>query len=253
MDMTKIICVIPARLQSSRFPRKVLADLAGRPLLQWVWEAACKTGFFDQVIVAVDAEETADIVRGFGGHAEMTAVACLNGTERLIELVQGGRIQGDIFVNWQGDEPFIDSVMIGDLLQSCRKLDSDIWTLKKKITDISKVLSPHTPKVVTDAAGRALLFSRSPIPYYRDMRAESEKVFYKHVGIYAFTREALLQIARLPLCPIEDAEQLEQLRWIYNGLRIQVHETQKEVSGIDLPEHLVAAREIVEKSLLLTT
>lgn len=244
--------MIPARLASSRFPRKILADLGGRPLLQWVWTAACKTGFFDQVVVAVDAEETAEVVRGFGGHAEMTAVSCVNGTERLVELVKDGRVQGDIFVNWQGDEPFIDSVMIGDLLQTCNKRDSDIWTLKKKIVDSSQILSPHTAKVVTDSEGRALLFSRSPIPYYRDSRPENEKTFYKHIGIYAFSREAVLKIARLPLCPIEEAEQLEQLRWLYNGLRIRLHETKKEVTGIDLPEHLAAARELIEKSSLQT-
>lgn len=250
--MAKIVCVIPARLQSSRFPRKVIADLAGKPLIQWVWEAACKTGFFDQVIVAVDAVETADVVRGFGGHVEMTAVSCLNGTERLIELVKDGRLHGDVFVNWQGDEPFIDSAMIGDLLQTCQKRDADIWTLKKKITDAAQVHSPHTAKIVTDSAGTVLFCSRSPIPFYRDKRPESEKVYYKHIGIYAFTREALLHIACLPLCPIEDAEQLEQLRWIYNGLRLRAHETKKEVCGIDLPEHLAAANALLEKTTLQT-
>lgn len=244
--------MIPARLDSSRFPRKVLADLAGRPLIQWVWTAACKSGFFDEVIVAVDAEETADVVRGFGGRVEMTNVACVNGTERLIELVKSNRIQGDIFVNWQGDEPFVDSVMIGDLLQTSQKDENDIWTLKKKISDPAQILSPHTAKVVTNAEGRALFFSRSPIPYYRDSRPENQKIFYKHIGIYAFSREAVLKIANLPLCPIEEAEQLEQLRWLYNGLRIRVHETQKEVTGIDLPEHLAAARELVENSSLQT-
>jgi 3-deoxy-manno-octulosonate cytidylyltransferase (CMP-KDO synthetase) len=251
MDMTKITCVIPARLQSSRFPRKILADLSGKPLLQWVWEAACRTGYFNKIIIAVDSEETAEVVRGFGGSAEMTPLSCVCGTERLTELVQAGRIEGDIFVNWQGDEPFIDSVMIGDLLQTCRQRDSDIWTLKKKITESSQVLSPHIVKVVTDAQHHALYFSRSPIPYYRDHRPESEKVFYKHIGIYAYTREALLTIARLFLCSIEEAEQLEQLRFLYNGLRICVHETQKEVIGIDLPEHLAAAQAVVEKNFSL--
>lgn len=245
--MTKIICMIPARLQSSRFPRKILADLAGRPLLQWVWEAAVKTGFFDEVVVAVDAEETADVVERFGGRAEMTAISCLNGTERLLELVQSGRLKGDVYVNWQGDEPFIDGEMIGALLQTCHKRDGDIWTLKKKISDPAQILSPHIAKVVTDAKGRALFFSRSIIPYYRDSRPESEKVFYKSIGIYAFSHDAIPKIARLPLCQIEEAEQLEQLRWLYNGLRIRVHETSKEVIGIDLPEHLVAARSLIEE------
>jgi len=247
--MAKIICMIPARLQSSRFPRKVLADLAGRPLLQWVWEAACRTEFFDEVVAAVDAEETAEVVRNFGGSAEMTSIDCVNGTERLIELVQNGRLKGDIFVNWQGDEPFVDSAIIGDLLQTCRTGDSDIWTLKKKIDDPEQALSPHVTKVVTDSEGRALYFSRSLIPHYRDHQPEGERVFYKHIGIYAFTYEAVLRIAQLHLCPIEEAEQLEQLRWLYNGLRIRVHETQKEAIGIDLPEHLATANARLAKVL----
>lgn len=245
--MVQINCVIPARLQSSRFPRKILADLGGRPLIQWVWEAACKTGLFHKVVVAVDDEETARIVRHFGGQAEMTSLTCVCGTDRLIELVVNGRLQGDIFVNWQGDEPFIDQTMIQDLLQSCSLDDGDIWTLKKKITEEIQIQSPHTAKVVTDGNGRALFFSRLPIPYYRDARLESEKTFYKHIGIYAYSRAALLKIAKLPLCAIEDAEQLEQLRWLYNGLRIRVHETQKEVRGIDLPEHLIYAQEYIKE------
>ncbi len=247
--MAKIVCMIPARLQSSRFPRKILADLGGRTLLQRSWEAACRTGFFDRVVVAVDAEETAEIVRGFGGDVEMTSVDCLNGTERLIELVQNDRIEGEVFVNWQADEPFLDRSIMGDLLQSIDKKDSDVWTLKKKIDDPVQALSPHIAKVVTDAEGRALYFSRSLIPHYRDDQADCEKIFYKHIGIYAFTYGALLKIAALKLCPIEYAEQLEQLRWLYNGLRICVHQTQQEVMGIDLPEHLFAAQARLKISL----
>lgn len=237
----EIVCVIPARLQSSRFPRKILAHLGGRPLIQWVWEAACKTGLFNKIVVAVDDPETADVVAGFGGHAEMTAISCVCGTDRIIELLQSERIRGDVFVNWQGDEPFIDGKMIEDLLQSCDKKDADIWTLKKKIQDQSQVASPHIAKLVTDLLGYALFFSRSPIPFYRDICDEERQTFFKHIGLYAFSREALLKIAKLPPCAIEEAEQLEQLRWLFNGLRIRVHETQKEVLGIDLQEHLALA------------
>lgn len=239
----RVVCVIPARLNSTRFPRKILALLAGKPLIQWVWEAASQVELFDQVICAVDAEETAAAVKGFGGDYAMTSSSCASGTDRLVELL--GRLEGDIFVNWQGDEPFIRKEMIDHLLQTALEDGSDVWTLKKKICDEATRASPHSPKVVCDVDGYALYFSRCPIPYYRDPCEESDKIHFKHVGIYAFSRSGLEKIRVLPPCLLESAEQLEQLRYLYNGLRVRVHETQYEVLGIDLPEHLVQAEQFV--------
>jgi 3-deoxy-manno-octulosonate cytidylyltransferase (CMP-KDO synthetase) len=159
-----------------------------------------------------------------------------------------GRIEADIWVNWQGDEPFISEQMIVDLLQSCEKDGGDIWTLKKRIVNPDEANSPHFAKVVCDHAGFALYFSRSQIPYYRDTDDFSKKKLYKHVGLYAFTSEALNKISSSQPCSIEIAEQLEQLRFLYNNLRIRVHETEHEVFGIDLPEHLIKA----ERRLLET-
>ena len=237
----KVACIIPARLKSTRFPRKMLSNLRERPLLQWVWEAASAVKLFDEVAFAVDSEETAALIESFGGKYHMTSESCPSGTDRLAELLNRGAVDADIWVNWQGDEPFISEPMILDLLQSCDKEESDLWTLKKKITNPEEAGNPHIAKVVCDHAGFALYFSRSEIPFYRDTDAFSKKTFYKHVGLYAYTREALSKISTLLPCEIEQAEQLEQLRFLYNNLRLRVHETEYEVFGIDLPEHLARA------------
>lgn len=232
----KIICIIPARLKSTRFPRKMLASLQGKPLLQWVWEAAKEVAIFDEVSFAVDSEETASLIDSFGGFYYMTSEECQSGTERLIELSK--QIDADIWVNWQGDEPFINEMMIQDLLQSCLEETSDVWTLCKRIENADEIANPHVAKVVRDGKGFALYFSRSTIPYYRDREGDE---FYKHVGLYAFTKEALQKMATFEPCYLEQAEQLEQLRFLYNGLKVRVHETTHDVFGIDLPEHLAKA------------
>lgn len=237
----KIVCVIPARLKSTRFPRKMLATLAGKPLIQWVWEAATKVPLFNDVVFAIDSSETADIITSFGGKFVMTPESCQSGTERLIQLEKQGWSDADIWVNWQGDEPFIHEAMIQDLLQSCTVESSDVWTLCKKIVNLEEVTNPHFAKVILDANGHALNFSRSPIPYYRDPRPDHDKHYFKHVGLYAYTRSALQKMGHFSSCHLEEAEQLEQLRFLYNGLKVRVHETEHEVFGIDLPEHLVRA------------
>lgn len=242
--MKKITCVIPARLQSSRFPRKILAHLGGKPLIQRVWEAAQTVDLFDAVIVAVDSQETLEIVQSFGGCAVMTSPDCISGTARLAELKSRGLLEGDIFVNWQGDEPFINKTMIDDLLQSVENDKADIWTLKKRITDPKQALSPNFAKVVCDHEGLALYFSRSQIPFYRDIREEEKQIYFKHVGIYAFTRDALDKLHLLPSSDLEEAEMLEQLSFLYHGMKIRVHETKHEVLGVDLPDQLTEAEKI---------
>ncbi len=243
----KIACIIPARLKSTRFPRKMLSMLKDKPLLQWVWNGACSVKYFDEVVFAIDSKETAELIDRFGGKYFMTAEDCANGTERLVELLQRNLVEADIWVNWQGDEPFICEEMIQDLLQSCGNEESDIWTLKKRIVKMEEVTSPQFAKVICDHQGYALYFSRSQIPYYRDFVDENKKIFYKHVGLYAYTPAALRKISSTRPCTIEEAEQLEQLRFLYYNLKIRVHETQHEVFGIDLPEHLVKAEIHVQK------
>lgn len=245
----RVACIIPARLQSTRFPKKVLASLHGKPILQWVWEAAKKVALFDEVGFAVDAVETADLIEGFGGKWWMTLSSCASGSDRLAQVQKEKRVEADIWINWQGDEPFICEQMIADLLQSCETDNVDMWTLRKKIVTDADLQSLHIAKVVCNAKQEALYFSRSPIPCYRDTADFSKKDVYKHVGLYAYTSRALQTIDRLPLCAIEQAEQLEQLRFLYHGLKIKVHDTDYEVFGIDLPEHIHRAERFIEQNI----
>jgi 3-deoxy-manno-octulosonate cytidylyltransferase (CMP-KDO synthetase) len=247
-----VTCIIPARLKSTRFPRKMLSFLGGKPLLQWAWEAATSTAVFDSVAIATDDMEIAELIKNFGGTVYLTSPQCLNGTERLIELQSKGIVDADIWVCWQGDEPFIKEQTINDLLQTAGTDGSDVWTLKERIMHKADVESPHIVQVVSDLQGYALYFSRHSIPYYRDQIAEDEKVFYKHVGIYAYARAALKKIATLPASPLELAEQLEQLRFLEGGLKVRVHETKHQGIGIDLPEHLVLAEQVLAKTGSLT-
>lgn len=243
----KVVCVIPARLCSTRFPRKVLASLMGKPLVQWAWEGALKVPCFDEVVVAVDSEEVAEKVTSFGGRYFMTSESCENATERLIEIQKRGLLHGDIWVNWQSDEPFLSDISIADLLQSADHDHADVWTLKSPI-EASAALDPNICKVVCDHEGFALYFSRSVIPYSRD-DLENKSIF-KHVGLYAYTKESLEKISTLSSCDIEEKEMLEQLRFLFYGLKIQVHETKEDSVGIDLPEHLFAAEDQLKRGTI---
>ncbi|MDQ5956801.1 MAG: 3-deoxy-manno-octulosonate cytidylyltransferase synthetase [Chlamydiota bacterium] len=239
--MLKIICVIPARLYSTRFPKKILTLLHKKPLIQWVWEKACSISCFNQVVIAIDAEETREVVQSFGANCIMTSQECSTGTDRLVEVMQKG-MKADIWVNWQADEPFINEQMIRDLLQSTS--NSDIWTLKKKIIKPSDILSPHITKVICNYEGYALYFSRNAIPYYRDQNPL--QLYYQHIGLYAFSQKALEKISQLDSCGIEEAEKLEQLRFLFHNLRVRVNETLESSLGIDLPEHLIQAEKYLE-------
>ncbi len=238
-----VACVIPARLASTRFPKKMLAHLAGKPLLQWVWEAASSIQLFDSVQFAVDVEETLQLVQSFGATAYMTSSTCRCGTERLIELKRRKLVEAEVWVNWQGDEPLIRAPLIQDLLQSCDRSDIDVWTLCKKIEDLSEIASPHIAKVVAGAGGRALFFSRSPLPY--SFPEDPLPLYWKHVGVYAFRQEALDRIATFSEPMEERAERLEQLRWLHHGLNVQLHETEQIAFGIDLPHQLAIAEEML--------
>lgn len=245
IDHKRVCCVIPARLRSTRFPKKMLSSISGKPMLQWVWERANSVLLFDQVVFAIDSTEVGEVIDRFSGRYLMTSEDCASGTDRLVELWKSKRVTADIWVNWQGDEPLIREEMIKELLQTVGSDGADIWTLKKKIIDLREAGDPNIAKVVCDHRGRALYFSRSQIPYYRDVIDSDQKKIYKHVGLYAYSEGALAQLSQLQPCAIEKAEQLEQLRFLFHRLKIQVHETDHEVIGVDLPEHLTK----VEKRL----
>jgi 3-deoxy-manno-octulosonate cytidylyltransferase (CMP-KDO synthetase) len=225
----------------------VLTNLADKPLLEWVWNAARSTGFFNEVLFAVDAQETADLIKSFGGQYIMTSPSCATGTDRVIEVMQRtlDKPKVDVWVNWQADEPFISTRLIAQLLTTVNDSTPTLWTLKKRIVHERDITSPNIAKVVCDANGYALYFSRSPIPFYREGFI-GEKIYYKHIGLFAYTTKALQKISQLIEGKLEDAEKLEQLRLLEYGLSIQVHETDQEVVGIDTPEDLVRAEKFIK-------
>ncbi len=233
----RVICIIPARLGSTRLPRKMLADLGGKPLIQWAYEGAKKCSIFSDVIVAVDHLELLDAVEAFGGKAILTSSNCQSGTERICQLAKKELFDADIWVNWQGDEPFLTPSVIETLLQSIGNPEEKIWTLRSRIQDPKEISSEDVVKVVSDGEGKALYFSRSPIP-------SGAKSGYKHVGLYAYRKSALQKISTLSACSMEKEERLEQLRWLYHGLPIHVHETSEKILGIDTKEELAIANRL---------
>ena len=237
----KVLAVIPARYASTRFPGKPLALIAGRPMIQWVWEGVSRISVISDAVVATDDTRIFDTVLGFGGRAMMTASTHRSGTDRCGEVLDRMDSDADVIVNVQGDEPRVEHTQI-ELLASCFDDPSvQIATLKKEITSTDDLFSPNVVKVVDDLKGNAIYFSRNPIPFVRG-KADDEWLqhhkFYKHIGIYAFRREVLQQVVRLPQSQLETCESLEQLRWIENGYRIAVRETDAENIGVDTPEDL---------------
>jgi len=234
----KVVCIIPARLNSTRFPKKILSLIHSKTMLEHVFEAASKCPQFDEIYFAIDSPITAEAIKKFGGKFYMTSTSCSNGTNRLIELMKISKIKADIWVNWQADEPFIQPEMIDDLLQGVEK-EGSIWTLKKEILDADEVQNPSVVKVVTDKNNKALYFSRSPIPYNQ---TKIECKFFKHIGLYAYTTGVLNQIAAIDSSRLSQIESLEQLAFLENGLPIHVYPTQYETLGIDTPNDLHKAK-----------
>ena len=229
----KITCVIPARLQSTRLPNKILRDLAGKPLMQRVWEQAKSCPRFDQVVLAIDSIEAKRVAEQIQANYIMTDPSCPSGTHRMIELVQSANLSSDIWVNWQADEPFICDEMIENLLQGIDENETvGIWTLKKTLAP-GEWTNPNVVKVITDVKGHAIFFSRLPIPFYRDQTEVTSPLAAKHVGIYAYSDEALKTIAVLPPSQLAAAEMLEQLAYLEYGLPIRVFSTERESHGID--------------------
>jgi len=236
-----IIGIIPARYASSRFPGKPLADIAGKSMIQRVYERCLLSNSLSSVVVATDDERIMDHVRSFGGNVILTSSSHSSGTDRCAEAA-GHFPDADIVINIQGDEPFIQPEQI-DLLAGCFKSeDTEIATLVKKIDSYEELVNRNTPKVVIDKAGKALYFSRNTIPFQRDIPENKwleNQTYYKHIGIYGFRVKTLQQLTRLPVSSLEKAEALEQLRWLENGYSIQTAETRYPSYGIDSPEDIV--------------
>lgn len=237
-----VTVIIPARYASTRFQGKPLADLCGKPMIQWVYERSSLCESVDRVIVATDDERIARAVESFGGDVAMTRSDHPTGTDRLAEVAEG--LDDELIVNVQGDEPMIDPAMIQAAVAPLLA-DSTIpmGTLKTPLTSLEEYLNPNVVKVVTDRQGFALYFSRAPIPYPRDFSSDLEKRWSdlataKHVGLYVYRRDFLLEYPKLEATPLENQECLEQLRALEYGFRIRVAETTLVGQGVDTPEDL---------------
>jgi len=244
----KFIGIIPARYQSTRFPGKPLAEIKGKPMIQWVYENALKA--LEQVWVATDDDRIYSSVKAFGGKVVKTSPTHQSGTDRCAEaahIIAADKNEFDVVINIQGDEPFIKPVQI-ETIKSCFKEEGiQIATLVKKIDTREELFNPNRPKVVLDNAGDALYFSRSVIPFVRGEEKENwfEKYnYWAHIGMYAFLSNVLQEITQLEQTSLELAESLEQLRWLENGYKIRTAETLFQTVGIDTPEDLEKALQL---------
>ncbi len=241
----KTIGIIPARLQSTRLPRKLLLNETGKPLIQYTWEAAKRASLLDEVIIATDSGEVAEVVRNFGGHAELTGDHP-SGTDRIAEVVARCCVDTEIIVNIQGDEPEIEPEYINQLAAALiNSPDREMATLGTPIRDIQTLADAGCVKLVRAVDGHALYFSRSPIPHVRDIEPitlfENENSpWLLHLGLYAYRKETLSQLTQLPPSPLEQLEKLEQLRALEAGIRIQVEIVPTSTVGIDTPEDYAA-------------
>jgi 3-deoxy-manno-octulosonate cytidylyltransferase (CMP-KDO synthetase) len=245
----RIIGIIPARYASTRFPGKPLALIAGKPLIQHVVERCQKAESLSEVIVATDDTRIWEVAQNFC-RVEMTAADHASGTDRLAEVV--GRCECDAAVNIQGDEPLIEPAVIDAVAGALA--DSDLSTAATRIQATGDYENPNVVKVVVNAAGRALYFSRRTIPCLREAAADSPAAqltafpFLKHIGIYGYRREALLRLVRFPVSPLEQAEKLEQLRALENGLAIMVARVNYDSVGVDVPADVARVERLLAVS-----
>ncbi len=240
----KTLGIIPARYASTRLPGKPLLDIAGKSMIRRVYERVQAARTVDEVVVATDDTRIFDHVRAFGGAAAMTSAEHRSGTDRCAEVARA-RPDADRIINVQGDEPFIEPAQIDQVLAALQPGVSDLATLATPIRDAEAFQRPNVVKVVINRHGQAMYFSRSPIPHVRDLDPKDwlqEVAAYRHLGLYAFTRQALLAVSALPPSRYEQAEALEQLRWLEEGYMVAVTLTPRHYPGIDTQDDLAAAR-----------
>jgi len=238
-----IISMIPARYQASRFPAKLMQDLGGKPVILRTYEATVNTGLFDAVYVVTDSEIIFDLITKFGGKAIMSIERHESGSDRIAEAVRPMDV--DVVVNVQGDEPLIDKESLTSVIQvfhEDKNMEIDLASLMTPISDWDEISNPNTVKVIVDNRNFALYFSRSPIPYPRDK--ELKVNYYKHKGIYAFRKRALIDFQQLPMLPLEAKEKIEAIRFLEYGKKIKMVETHVTGVEIDTPEDLERARKL---------
>ena len=248
--MKKSIGIIPARYGSTRFPGKPLADILGKPMIQWTYENAKKSRSLDDIYVATDDQRMMGVVGDFGGKAILTSPHHQSGTDRCMEVVEKLNYRPEIIINIQGDEPLIKPKMIDQLHAVINKNDHPLATLIQKINHQEILLDPNRVKVVVDKLGKALLFSRTAIPFVKNVKPDhwlANHHFYKHVGIYAYRYEALNSITKLAVSSLEKMESLEQLRWLENGYPIYTGITQEVSPSVDTLEDLKAIVKLISE------
>lgn len=241
----KVIAVIPARYASTRFPAKLMQDLGGKTVITRTYQAALDTKLFDEVFVVTDSNLIFEEIVQHGGKAIMSKKEHESGSDRIAEAVED--LDVDIVINVQGDEPFIDKNPLEQLIKVFKNDVSkkvDLASLMFEITETTEIENPNNVKVITDNEGFALYFSRSVIPFPREARVGVR--YMKHIGIYAFRKQALMDFYNLPMGILEASEKLEQLRYLENGKRIKMVETTHGSIGIDTPEDLEKARKLIE-------
>jgi len=235
----KTVAVIPARLGSTRLPRKMLREINGRPLVVWVYQAVRSSPLLDEVIIATDSQEILDACSKHSCNARMTSEKHRSGTERVREVSQS--VDAEVYINVQGDEPMIRAEHIATLVELMRGSEAPVGTLKTPAAP-EDIANPNTVKVVTDLSGRSLYFSRSAIPFDRD---GSQPSYFKHLGIYAYRKQALDCFVSLPESLLERAERLEQLRFLENGIPIYAAETPFDSIGVDTEEDFARVEQLL--------
>jgi 3-deoxy-manno-octulosonate cytidylyltransferase (CMP-KDO synthetase) len=242
----KVVIVIPARYASTRLPGKPLVMLAGKPMVQRVYEQARMAKSASNVIVATDDERIVKAVESFGGEARMTRPDHRTGTERIAEVA--AHSEGDVFVNVQGDEPLLDPQAVDTAVNALLEEPvAAISTVAVPIKTPSDIMDPNIVKTVLDFDGNALYFSRAPIPWVRDSAAHVAVRHLKHLGLYVFQREALLEYPTLPQGELEKIEQLEQLRWMENGWKIRVAEVEHDAVSVDVPADVERVEKLLQQ------
>lgn len=243
----KFLGVIPSRYASTRLEGKPLKDICGHTMVEWVYKRALKSKL-DGVVVATDDERIVDEVKSFGGNVILTRKDHINGTSRIAEVCET-YTDYDVIVNIQGDEPLIEPDMINSIIDSFIEDNTiPMSTLKYKLTDMAEIENPNAVKVVTDKNDFAIYFSRSVIPYPRNLNMNN---YYKHVGIYGYKRDFVMEYAKMTSTPLELSESLEQLRVLENGYKIKVLETPYKIIGVDTQEELERVREYITKNGLV--
>jgi len=252
MIKEKIIGIIPARYDSQRLPGKPLVDINGKPLIYHVWKAAKQSKFLNKILIATDDKRIEKVCRQFNAECVMTSNDIKSGSDRIIQALQSLNEFYDYIVNIQGDEPLITGQLIDSLILKTIDTQADVGTIISKINDKDELFNPSVVKIVIDDNDFALYFSRSPIPFIRDISEEqwlAAHTFYKHIGIYCYNNQSLLKFGKLPQSDLEKAEKLEQLRLMQAGAKYISLKTNIPLYGVDTKEDLEKVRKIMKEDL----